>query len=205
MDMTELGREDRVGPEEVDLAGPGVAGVQCDLALAREVLGQVTALPPNPEKASCPALVHILDGHDDALLPRLAQGSSLPVLQRPAWRWWMRHYYRHLQPTGQPRDPHQRFFRSKPPSTASQRRVEGQDRDAVPLDEVSQIVLLVGIPAFVHHDLDPVVPDLRDPSVYPVEAERVERARTEDDGASHQISPRRISKNRSSVEGEWFW
>ena len=117
----------------------------------------------------------------------------------------MRHYDRHLQPTGQSRDPRQRFFRSKLPGTTSQRRVEGQDRDAVPLDEVSQIVFLVGIPAFVHHDLDPVVPGLRDPGVYPVKAERVERARTEDDGASHQISPRRISKNRSSVEGEWFW
>src|SRR5919112_5765720 len=117
----------------------------------------------------------------------------------------MRHYYRHLQPTGQPRDPHQRFFRSKPPGAAPQRRVEGQDRDAVPLDEISQIVLLVGIPAFVHHDLGSVVPGLRDPTVYPFEAEGVERACTEDDRSYHQISPCRISKNRLSVEGEWFW
>src|SRR5215218_3068534 len=88
---------------------------------------------------------------------------------------------------------------------ASKRRMEGQDGHAVLLDEVSQIFLLVGIPAFIHHDLYSVVPGLRDPTVYPVKAERVERACTEDDGARHQPSPRRISRNRSSVEGEWFW
>jgi hypothetical protein len=37
-----------------------------------------------------------------------------------------------------------------------ERSVEGQYRDTVPLGEVSQIVFLVCIPAFVHHDLDPV-------------------------------------------------
>jgi len=117
----------------------------------------------------------------------------------------MCHYNGHLHPTRQPRDPHQRFLGTKPPGAASKWRVEGQDRDAVPLDEISEIVLLVGIPAFVHHDLDPVVPGLRDPSVYPLKAERVERACTEDDGARHQISTRRISRNLASVEGEWFW
>src|SRR5829696_88977 len=30
VDVTKLGREDRVGPEDVDLAGPGVAGVERD-------------------------------------------------------------------------------------------------------------------------------------------------------------------------------
>src|SRR5829696_8554679 len=95
MDVPELGREDRVGPEEIDFAGPGVTSVQCYLTHVRQVLGQVTALPPNPEKASCPALGHVLHGHDYALLPRLAQGSRLPPLQRPAWRWRMRHYNRH--------------------------------------------------------------------------------------------------------------
>src|SRR5918994_5528872 len=205
MDVPELGREDRVGPEDVDFAGPGVAGVQRDITHVREVFGQVTALPPGPEKRYGPAPGHVLHGHDYTLLPRLAKGSRLPPLQRPA-RWWrMRHYNRHPHPTRQPRDPHQRFFRTKPPCAASQRRVKGQDRDAVPHGEVSQIVLLVGIPAFVHHDLDPVVPGLRDPGAYPFEAERVERTRAEDDGSSDQISPRRISRNLCSVEGEWFW
>src|SRR5918993_5732048 len=145
MDMTELGCEGRVGSEEIDFACARVTGVQCYLTHVRQVLGQVAALPPDPEKAHCPALGHVLHGHGYALLPRLAQGSRLPPLQRPAWRWRMRHYNRHLHPTRQSRDPHQRFFRTKPPGTASRRRVEGQDRDAMPLVETSQIVLLVRI------------------------------------------------------------
>src|SRR3712207_2056797 len=107
MHVTDLSRENRVGPEDVDLAGPGVTGVQCYLTHAREVLGQVAALPPDLEKACCPASGHVLDGHDYTLLPRLAKGSRLPPLQRPAWWWRMRHYDRHLQTARQPRDPHQ--------------------------------------------------------------------------------------------------
>src|ERR671921_264795 len=205
MDVPELGREDRVGPEEIDFAGPGVTSVQCYLTHVRQVLGQVTAPPPDPEKTPCPALGHVLHGHDYALLPRLAQGPRIPPLQRPAWRWRMGYYDWHLHPTGQSRDPHQRFFRIQPPCAASKRRVEGQDRDAVTLDQVAQIFLLVGIPAFVHHDLDPVVAGLRDPGVHPFEAEWVERTRAEDDGNRHQRSPRRISRNLCRVEGEWFW
>src|SRR5215217_8950415 len=185
MDVPELDREGRVGPEEIDSACSGVTGVQCYLTHVRQVLGQVTALAPDPEKAPCPTPGHVLHGHGYALLPRLAQGSRLPPLQRPPWRWRMRHYNRHLHPTRQSRDPHQRFFRTKPPGTASKRRVEGQDRNSVPLDEVSQIFVLVGIPAFVHHDLGPIVPGLRDPTVYPLKAESVERTCAEDDGNRH--------------------
>ena len=72
MYVTELGREDRVGPEDVDLAGPGVTGIQRHVTHVREVLGQVAALPPDTEHACPSALRHVLDGHDDTLVPRLA-------------------------------------------------------------------------------------------------------------------------------------
>src|ERR687895_157037 len=110
MHVTELGRQDRVSPEDIDLAGPGVTGIQRHIAHIREVLGQVAALPPDTEHARPAALGHVLDGHDDTLLPRLAQGSGLPTLQRSARRWWMRHYYRYLHPARQSRNPHQGFF-----------------------------------------------------------------------------------------------
>jgi hypothetical protein len=62
----------------------------------------------------------------------------------------------------------------------------------------------VGVPAVVHHDLDPVEAGLGGPPEDPLQAEGVERARAEDDRDAH-ARPRRISRNRSSVEGEWFW
>ena len=68
----------------------------------------------------------------------------------------MRHYHGDPNSCRQPRDPHQRLFRSKTPRTAIERGMEREDRNAVMLGKVPEIVCLMGIPALVHHDLDPV-------------------------------------------------
>src|SRR5919107_2391848 len=143
------------------------------------MLGEVTALTSDPEHASGLSPGHVLYGHDNPLLPRLAQGSGLPTLQWPARCGWMRHYDGHLHSARQHRDPHQRLLGTEPPGAAKERDVEGQDREAVPLGEISEIVLLMRVPAFVHHDLDPIVADLGGPGVDPFEAKRVERTRAE--------------------------
>src|SRR5215207_11368985 len=122
-----------MGPKDIYLARPCVARVERDVAHVGEVVGQETAPAPDAEDASGLAARHVLDSHGDALLARLAQGVRLPALQGPAWRRRMGHYDRDLLLPGQPRDPHQRLFRPQTPGTAAQRRVEGQDRDAVPL------------------------------------------------------------------------
>src|SRR5215207_4940262 len=205
MYVAELGDEDRVGPKEVDPARACVARVERHVAHVREVFSQVTTSAPDPENTSGLPTGHVLDGYYATMVPRLDKGSGLPAFQRSAWRRRMSHYYRHVHLLGQLCDPHQRLLRSEPPGAASKRRVERQNRDAVPLDEALQIVLLVGIPAFVHHDLHPVVTCLRNPAIHPFEAECVERAGAEDDGDLHQRAPRRISRNLSSVDGEWFW
>src|SRR5215210_1701916 len=158
-------------PEQVDLARPSVTGVERDVTGAREVLGQVTVLPPDAEDTTRPAAGHVLDGYHDTILPRLAQGSGFPALKRPTWRGRMCDNDGHLHPARQPRNPHQRLFRSKTPCSAVEWRVEGQYRNTMSLGETSQIMLLMRIPAFVHHDLDPVVARLGDPGVHPLEAE----------------------------------
>ena len=191
-----------MGPEEVYPAGPGVTGVQGDITNVSEVLGQVTALPSDHEDGSCACSEARLDGYDDILFPRLAQGSGLPTLQRPARRGRMRYHNRNLHPVRQLRDPHQRLIGTKPPGAAIERKVKGQDRDAVPLGEASQLVLLVGIPSssiiIRPHRTRP----RRSRRIH-VRGQTCRRPCAEAQGCLN--ARRAISRNLSSVHGEWFW
>src|SRR5215217_4888762 len=205
VDVTELRGKYRVGPKKIHLARPGMAGVERDLADVRQVLWKVAAPSPYAEHAPRPVADHVLDGHHDPVLPRLTQWPFFPALQRPARRWRMRHHHGNLHPARHPRDPYQGLFRSQPPGAAIERGMEGHDRDAVTPGEAPQILFLMGIPTFVHHDLDPVEAGFGSPGVHPLQAKGVEGARTEYDGDRHRLSPRLISKNRASVDGEWFW
>ena len=104
----------------------------------------------------------------------------------------------------QPRAADERLLPPETPGAGVDRWVQGQDGECVLLDQLGKVGRLVGVPAVVHHDLDPVEAGLGGPREDPLQPEGVERARAEDDRYA-QARPRRISTKRSRVEGERFW
>src|SRR5918999_265693 len=81
---------------------------------------------------------------------------------------------------GQPGATHEGLAGIETPGALVERRVQGKNRDAVPVGQVGQIGVLVGVPALVHHDLHTVVPCFGRPTVSTVQAEGVQRTGAED-------------------------
>ena len=110
-DVTDWVGEDQWALRMIDLAGPGVTGIQghCHPFPRGTWAGSSSsAWTPNmPSPAGSEACSRRPRRH-----PGPAPCVRAPALtpQRPAWRGRMCHYSGHLHPTCQPRDPHQRLF-----------------------------------------------------------------------------------------------
>ena len=123
------------------------------------------AVAPNAESVLRPPFWHVLHGNADALPSSVFERSGCPARERSPRRRRVDDYQGSPDLDGQYGASHESLLGVQPPDASVQGRMQGEDGNAVLLNEVVEIGVLDGVPALVHHDLDAVVPCLGRPAV----------------------------------------